>query len=32
MRRTLSILVLLAAVAFAVSPMLSNGFGGYRPD
>lgn len=32
MRNTLSILVLLAAIAFAVSPMLSNGFGGYRPD
>ncbi|MDQ1900479.1 tryptophan-rich sensory protein [Paracoccus sp. WLY502] len=32
MRNLLSILVLLAAVAFAVSPMLSNGFGGYRPD
>lgn len=32
MRRMLPILVLLAAVAFAVSPLLSNGFGGYRPD
>lgn len=32
MSRTLSLLVLLAAVAFAVSPMVSNGFGGYRPD
>lgn len=28
----LAIPVLLAALAFAVSPMLSNGFGGYRPD
>ena len=32
MRTMLSVLVLLAAIAFAVSPMLSNGFGGYRPD
>lgn len=32
MRNKLSILVLLAALAFAVSPMISNGFGGYRPD
>ena len=32
MRNMLSILVLLAALAFAVSPMISNGFGGYRPD
>lgn len=31
MRNMLSILVLLAAIAFAVSPMISNGFGGYRP-
>lgn len=32
MPRLLPILVLLAALGFAVSPMLSNGFGGYRPD
>lgn len=32
MPRILAILVFLAALAFAVSPMLSNGFGGYRPD
>ncbi|WP_207102339.1 tryptophan-rich sensory protein [Paracoccus shandongensis] len=32
MRRYLPVLVLLAALAFAVSPLLSNGFGGYRPD
>lgn len=32
MSRFPSILVLLAAIAFAVSPMLSNGFGGYRPE
>lgn len=32
MRRFLPLLVLLAALAFAVSPLLSNGFGGYRPD
>lgn len=32
MPRLVSVLVLLAAIAFAVSPMLSNGFGGYRPD
>lgn len=32
MRRPLPLLVLLAALAFAVSPLLSNGFGGYRAD
>lgn len=32
MPRLLPVLVLLAAMAFAVSPMVSNGFGGYRPD
>ena len=32
MRNTIPILVLLAAIAFALSPWLSNGFGGYRPD
>lgn len=32
MSRFLPVLVLLAALAFAVSPLLSNGFGGYRPD
>ncbi|MCZ0960609.1 TspO/MBR family protein [Paracoccus benzoatiresistens] len=32
MHRLLPVLVLLAALAFAVSPLLSNGFGGYRPD
>lgn len=32
MPRTLAILVFLATLAFVVSPMLSNGFGGFRPD
>ncbi|MFC3168751.1 tryptophan-rich sensory protein [Paracoccus fontiphilus] len=32
MPRLLPLLVLVAAIAFAVSPFLSNGFGGYRPD
>ena len=32
MSRSLAILVFLAALGFAVSPLLSNGFGGYRPD
>lgn len=32
MSRILATLVFLAALAFAVSPFLSNGFGGYRPD
>lgn len=32
MSRILALLVLLASVAFAVSPLLSNGFGGYRPE
>ena len=32
MPRLLSILVLAAAIAFAVSPFWSNGFGGFRPD
>lgn len=32
MSRIMPVLVFLAAVAFAVSPLLSNGFGGYRPD
>ncbi|WP_347137506.1 hypothetical protein [Paracoccus sp. SSK6] len=32
MHRLLPVLVFLAALAFAVSPLLSNGFGGYRPD
>lgn len=32
MPRILATLVFLATLAFAVSPMLSNGFGGFRPD
>lgn len=32
MPRLLAILVLLASLAFAVSPLMSNGFGGYRPE
>lgn len=32
MPRLLPLLVLLAAIAFAVSPMVANGFGGYRPE
>lgn len=32
MPRLFAVLVLLAAIAFAVSPTVSNGFGGYRPD
>ena len=30
--RTLALLVLLAAVGFAVSPLLFPGFAGYDPD